>query len=1142
MASIDEVIERSREAGEFSERKRFSVARSRAIQKMRQFALADSAYYVLEWIQAAVANGATYLDLAVENEEVRMSYVGGGFAREELEALFDFLFASKDDLEVADVRQLALGVNTLLSAQPEVITIESGDGTLEGTTRVELDGRSDTVSVGTPTRPLEGTYIRASGLRRAWGSLKELRAIEERCLTATIPILVNDSPLFGYSAVRSPDLFGYRRTLKFDEGDLYGTIGIATTPITRNFKLLTWGTWITTQRWEFEGLPPMGGVVGYDRLRKTADHASIVQDEVYQEMWARLLAYARQLAAGQTGKATFDANMLDGPTVTAQDFRKVVREHGRVVVFDRHLVQTEEQRGLAARYGEAFDAPVFLVGPRDRETIQHLGGPDVEVHLPRLDPEELRFFERPVASDPPRPWLTAAVEVDDLAPADVAAQLEEVGGTTAGVAKLARAVRAGTGLDATVYTPSGLMGDGELWVELRVARRVVWCGAIESPFPGHHVVAELGDVDHELLRGKAGAALAVLVAQCVAGRSESALAQATNRVVEALRPGNELSSAARRIVLGVVCRSAIKRLRRGASGVAVRFSLESDALPNVLLELGLLETLDGRVLSFRDLEAMLPTTNGLVFVGDRELSGDYDRAKVIVVDRASERMLTGLLGHQSVVRLGDDTVHASHGQLTCGEFAVGARRYPTFPILVDGMLPTSEEDRSAAIEALAGQLLGAWLDENTSRHVLRHLIWFVVHGEGRVHEQLIEQPLFRTADGRAVSFMALRDRLAGDGVAMYDGWSAEITATTPRADDVRVPLAMDPYVFHMLSRVGRIHPILDVDLTTAEAERNPLTPSIAFLESEEPGMGLEGTIGIPMRRVEDPFVLWLQRKQGTAVALRDLGSDFGVVGRLVGPAALDPTQVTRRCTEACQGMYDRLIRRLPSLATNTEQYLRAVEVMLEYTLRRVRITAGPDGSLGVNVLDPYAQRILDLPVFPTRAGVSVTGWRLLREFTMYGDRNHRPGRAELSEDAPEVVKRWLDTACSPQRIALHPSASPAVGPPSELDRWITAALDELRTDDDTREIEVRVLEPQQYAMWTAQFGIHDPRLFVDDTIVYINRDSWLVRNLGTEQPHPEAASWLLLAVYARINELRLAVTNVHELHFQSRVLDWLDAP
>lgn len=119
MSTIAEVIARSRHEGGFSERKRFTVARRRGIQKMRKFALADPHYYILELIQAAIANGARSVDVVVTAKSCTVSYVGGGLREHELAQLFDFLFASKDRADIGHVRELALGLNAVMLFAPD---------------------------------------------------------------------------------------------------------------------------------------------------------------------------------------------------------------------------------------------------------------------------------------------------------------------------------------------------------------------------------------------------------------------------------------------------------------------------------------------------------------------------------------------------------------------------------------------------------------------------------------------------------------------------------------------------------------------------------------------------------------------------------------------------------------------------------------------------------------------------------------------------------------------------------------------------------------------------------------------------------------------------------------------------------------
>ena len=1149
MASIDEVIERSRQAGEFSERKRFTVARSQAIQKMRQFALADPSYYVLEWIQAAVANGATYLDVFIDADESRMSYVGGGFTRGELEALFDFLFASKDDLELADVRQLALGVNALLLAEPESIVIESGDGTLEGTTRVQIDGKSDNIFVGTPTKPLEGTFVRASGLEYRFGVPPEIRVIEERCLTATIPILVNNDPLFGYSSVRSPDLFGHKRFIKFDEGDLYGSIGIATTPNTRNFKLLTWGTWIASARNEWDGLPPMGGIVGFDRLRKTADHASIVQDAVYDEMWARLSVYAHQLATGESGRAVFDVTLLDDTPIEAQQLRSVVRERNRVVVFVRAQLKQASSRQLAHRYGEVFDAPVFVVGERELESIRHLAGPDVAVYTPSLDPMELRFYEREPSPLPPRPWLTAPVEIDDVDPDVLATRIEEWWGDDS-VKELARYFRTASGASASVYTPSTAEKDVALLAEIRIAERTVWVGSIESTFPGHHLVINLQDFPLHLLRDSTlrdahGAAIARIWAEL----AEPGLRQATQRLLATSRPGQALSSAARLILLGVLSRTAVKRLRRRNDDVVLQFGLESDDLPEHLLDLPLLETWGGSKLSVRHIQHALATSCGLVYgATTTEAVAQHpgvDADYVLKVDSVAQALVRRLVGPMSYVPLrAEQRSYAFCAGVRCSTFLAGLLSSPSTPLVAVGPMPEPGTEKTEIVSALVRQLLEARQVESVEERldITRHLIWFAAHAEGKLAKAVRALPLFRAADGQSVSFSTLQLALNEGGVPMYDGWATEVAATLPTNVSAAVmnqdvPLAMNPFVFAVLSRVGAIRPVLDVDLTLHEARADGDSAATAFLIQVEVE-GIEGTIGIPMRSVPEPAVLWLHRERGTGIALRDIGHRYGVVGRLFGSSQDDVSDVKRRCIAACNTLYNTLLRGLREITDRPAQYERAVEAMLEYSTERVHIAREPDGSLTTSITDAIAARIMDLPIINTTSGVDVAPSRFVHEYVTYGDREPRPGRASISDDAPFAVRRWLDEVLRPDRIVEHSSWSPTATPPSERERWLTEAFAQLRTDEVDVQHPIRLVGSMEFSRWAKPAE----EIFLHGDIVMVCDDSPLARGLGQgAEVDREGAAWLLLAVYARINEFRLSVTNVHEIHFQSRVLEWLDS-
>ena len=399
MTSIDQVIARSRMSGGFSERKRFTVARRRGIEKLRKFALADPHYYVLELIQAAIANHAEYVDLRVDRENATLSYIGGGLTEHELGQLFDFLFASKDRSDIGHVRELALGLNAALLFKPDKIVVESGDATLAGSTRMVVMGDHDVVEVGRPEKPMGGTFISIQGMKRnklggKWFSgfneswPREYETVEERCLAAPVPIVVGDTPLFGWSSQRTPALFGYKQVLSFDEGELYGTLGLKPSFGNPEFRLLTWGVAIQSRSHVLIDGQQIGGIICFDRLHKTVDHSGIVDDERLAELWERLRPYARQLVSGKKQASPYGATMLGQtePLLPAQ-LRALVRGSKVVVAVPPGTNVATPEGKRAAAVGHALAAPVVCIEAEQTRILPVLAGGDLGIVRPDLDTE-----------------------------------------------------------------------------------------------------------------------------------------------------------------------------------------------------------------------------------------------------------------------------------------------------------------------------------------------------------------------------------------------------------------------------------------------------------------------------------------------------------------------------------------------------------------------------------------------------------------------------------------------------------------------------------------------------------------------------------------------------------------------------------
>lgn len=1227
MSNIDQVIARSRQPGSFTEKKKFTVARQRALQKMRKFALAHPAYYIVELIQAAIANNATYVDIDIERTSMVLSYIGGQFSEDQLGQLFDFLFASKESLALADVRQLALGVNALLLADPREVVIESGDGTLEGTTRIQIDAKKSSVEVGTPTEALNGTYVRATDLKRGklgTGLLgpKELDVIENRCLAAPVPIIVNTEPIFGYTSQRTPRLFGCDRQISFDEGDLYGTIGNSVYEgDNSDFRLLTYGVWVESIKHPLLPGFSLGGVVCFDRLHKTADHAAIVRDERLEEMWARLLPYARQLKSGRTGTASFDVTLLSGERMSTAQLRSLLKESKGAVVVPRFEgndpqakmdAQTMARYRRAHAYGEALELPVLVRGQEKLETLRMLAGAGARLIEPDVDDmAELTFYSKPKAEPPARPWLIGEVELETVPVKTLVDVLESEGYFSENADNLRAqrrwvldALGASSEIKARIYTPIETHVGADLWVMVRTMDRLLWEGRLRSPFPGHVLVIDAPDLSPRILEHgvlfseklksmvdpRDGHTLAALIGAGVSTVALEPLEGATNRVLASLEHLDVAPrSAAAKIVLTALTRSAIKRLRSRDDEVGVVFSLLDDEIPEVALDVPVFEALDGTARTARDLERLMQETGGLVYGVIPDVNNDLEGLyppRILRFEPEEEQLVISLLGEASYVRVDCRDELAAADGLRCRDIAVGLRSYPDFPLLVEGADPSGwpEERRRAALTALVGQLVegfqGVFTDEELRRQAARHLIWYLYrqHASGAAAEidpRVAALPLFLSVDGEACSFARIRDVLLSEtGLPMHDGWAvdtADLGALlfAKESEGAVRGLAMNPFVFHALSRVGRVRPALDIDLSTTQGEPSTDADEVAYLVDEAvEDAFVEGVVGVPREPVENPVVLVFDRRTQRVTSLAGPARELGVVGRLAMKRQLhegDHEHLERLVWNAGLQAMESLIEQIPALEEGTPTQQRSLAVVLGFAERFLSLTAQHDGGVAMHVQLPEARVVLEMPLFPTKAGVAVSANRLLRRWMSA----RKSGvsyeiTAELAEGVSPLLRGWIARIVGEDRIARpaamyeedRPRASlstPTAHSRDELAVWLTETLAALRTDemgsanptrvvfallgDDKKTFFVggtplRAMTGEQLHLFCHLGG--EPHLV-------LNGEHWLVqRTLQRAAVDPEAAVWLLFACYAHINDMLEPVTNEHELEFHRRVVELLE--
>ncbi len=1200
MSSIDDVIaRRARGKTDGSNRKQFTVAREKAIEKMRKFAMADPHYYILELIQAAISNGAKQLNIVAQKDHVGLSYTGGGYTEEELAQLFDFLFAPKQSLEHGDLRSLAIGINALMLMEPKTIEIRSGDGTAAGTTKIEIQGRDNVVSVERGAEPLDGTLIWARGLRRrkVWGKstlnpglsgARECEAIETRCMAAPVPFILNDDLVFGASSMRTPYLLGYSRCVSFDEGDLYGTIGIANRT-GGDFKLLIHGVLVQTLAYELKGFADsrIGGVVSFDRLNKTADHAGIVHDEVLAELWIRLRPYAQRVMRGESGEAAFDITAVgEQDKLTSPELRRRLKGAKYVVTVPCSLphdspYEREWYESAAEVVARALEAPAFILPQRQHDVIATLAGPDVEViRAERLRPGDAAFYQQPRVEAPARPWLAA--------PIDVQVNLQTVA-----------SVNSETEWRGQLYTPAEAPdGAAGLRVRLLSAGRLLWQGRLDSDRPGHHLDLTLPSVTPSSIAKKEGRRqktlaktareAARLLAPRIRGASEAVLG---SLVWDRVEPG----SLAAHIVLAHLAEQAQLHVVVGEALFGFRLPGRAEV---DLATVPILRTVSGRAVDLRGLEMLLRQCWGLIYgvvEGEPASIDGLDADRILALDAELEALVIGLVGEAAYVRLGARAVVADHDGLTLGRIELGLREYPNYPLLVDGFDEADwpEKRREAAMGTLVDRLQGVLREEIAplTQHAWRHLVWHLNRSSLSAHAR--ERPLYLDGGHRLRTHAELEAmRALHVRWRMFDGRALEpLRHGTAEPDGPPAQgLAMNSFLRAALGA--------DSGLVDAYALRRVADEAVddraAIVRHELSSERLTGWLALGRGESQEIFVKSTADHRVSAMGV--LGARFGVFGRLeTNLTEID--QVVGAVRAAVDTALQAVLTALPDLEGGDRQ--RAVDALLARAEQDVELVAHRDGRRSVRVFDAFARIIIDHPMLPGADGNLVSAadvgelgggydgtrltellapslpvelWRRLEQ--IFGAEAAVPSVGESpARPTPTVVARWATPPANLPALAralglwlerLRPDAVDGAEQPVDPMRLPTtkvyfvraagksmtctpapSGFDAVSTFVDAvqRADQVGFGRLGKYvkqkldrpARWSMTYTVAPARALL------INEEQWLVR-WALASDGSDAFAALLLASYACINAQLLPVTNDHELIFQARLIDQLPKP
>ncbi|PCI31700.1 MAG: hypothetical protein COB53_12910, partial [Elusimicrobia bacterium] len=290
----------------------FRVDRKRALEKLMRFQMPDAQLFLLPWIRAAAASGATAVWIKHANGGLEISFDGRPWTGEELRDPYRWLFVEEGQAAAAARnRELAVGILTALRLHPKVIALQFRQNNSLRVLRVD-DLHHETLAeipdlAGQASAPGQENVqmrIRVQKLGRFDAAIGHL---EKRCRRCPIKIEIDHRVLYEDKPIVSRDF-----EKKFSEGPLSGTVWLSPRAfVSSRIEWVILGTTIAVEQIVLPGVQ-VAAVLSHDGLGKTASQVGVVKNALYQNCMRVLAAQTASLLEQVQAELEFHSASLFG--------------------------------------------------------------------------------------------------------------------------------------------------------------------------------------------------------------------------------------------------------------------------------------------------------------------------------------------------------------------------------------------------------------------------------------------------------------------------------------------------------------------------------------------------------------------------------------------------------------------------------------------------------------------------------------------------------------------------------------------------------------------------------------------------------------------------------------------------------------
>lgn len=174
-----------------------TLDREKAKEKLRRFQLADPCAWLLELVRAAASQGASFVTVRTDADDVRVAFDGRPFTAADLENLYEALLARGAP---PGRQHLAVALNGALALGPRFVELGSGAGGQAVKLRL-VPGKPDALGPCEDAKAPPGTTLwlrqpfRAGAFleffRARLGTQREITALRRGCRFSPLPVTIN---------------------------------------------------------------------------------------------------------------------------------------------------------------------------------------------------------------------------------------------------------------------------------------------------------------------------------------------------------------------------------------------------------------------------------------------------------------------------------------------------------------------------------------------------------------------------------------------------------------------------------------------------------------------------------------------------------------------------------------------------------------------------------------------------------------------------------------------------------------------------------------------------------------------------------------------------------------------------------------